>query len=210
MDEAYKFMRSVQDNVKPKDDFAVYGENVASRMRGAKQDSRAISIAKNRIDNILFQLEMGELVVREVVMNNPASSVNTYYPVPYYPIEASPTPSSASMPLSSPSPSPSATSSQRSLHTLQPQYQSGPQPYNSGYRAEIPWQQHSYNMPENQRPSQMSLPQQNFNLAETQQTQPPSSLPQQHIDTTESRSPLVMTDLHEFLAPKENSHSQNS
>lgn len=60
VDEAYTFMWSIQDQVKPKDDFAVYGENVASRMRNANQTSRAVAIAKNRIDTILFQLEMGE------------------------------------------------------------------------------------------------------------------------------------------------------
>lgn len=54
MDEAYKFMRSIQKNVNLKDDFSVYGENVASRIRGSNQNMRAISIAKNRIDNILF------------------------------------------------------------------------------------------------------------------------------------------------------------
>lgn len=47
-------MRSVQENMNVKDDFSVYGENVASRIRGANQNVRAISIAKNRIDNILF------------------------------------------------------------------------------------------------------------------------------------------------------------
>lgn len=65
MDEAYKFMRSVQENMNVKDDFSVYGENVASRIRGANQNVRAISIAKNRIDNILFQLEMGAFSVSE-------------------------------------------------------------------------------------------------------------------------------------------------
>jgi hypothetical protein len=54
VDEAYKFMRSVQENMNVKNDFSVYGENVASRIRGANQNVRAISIAKNRIDNILF------------------------------------------------------------------------------------------------------------------------------------------------------------
>lgn len=58
-------------------------------LKRKSKDSRAIAIAKNLIDNILFQLEMGEFVVLEAVMNNPASSLNTYYPVPHYSIKAS-------------------------------------------------------------------------------------------------------------------------
>jgi len=44
--EAYKFMRSVQENMNVKDDFSVYGENVASRIRGANQNVR---IKKNNV-----------------------------------------------------------------------------------------------------------------------------------------------------------------
>ena len=54
-------MRSVQDNVTPKDHFHIYGENVASRMRLANRSSTEVAIAKNQIDNILFQLEIGLL-----------------------------------------------------------------------------------------------------------------------------------------------------
>lgn len=60
MDETYKFMKSIQQNLKEKDDYTIYGENVAIRMRNAKQSNRAVAIAKNQIDNILFKLEMGE------------------------------------------------------------------------------------------------------------------------------------------------------
>ena len=64
VDEAYKFMRSIQEDVITKDDFTVYGENVASRMRSSNQNNRAISIAKHQIDNILLQLEMGAFAAR--------------------------------------------------------------------------------------------------------------------------------------------------
>lgn len=67
MDEAYKFMQSIQENVKSKDDFDVYGKNIANRILGANQNDRAISIAKHHIDNILFQLEMGAFAVSEEV-----------------------------------------------------------------------------------------------------------------------------------------------
>lgn len=64
-------MRSVQENMNVKDDFSVYGENVANRTRGANQNVRAISIAKNRIDNILFQLEMGAQT--QIIWQSPES-----------------------------------------------------------------------------------------------------------------------------------------
>lgn len=94
VEEAYKFMCSVQDKMKQKDDFTVYGENVASRMRVANQSGRAISIAKNRIDNILFQLEMGEFSGNQ----------------------------EASTSFSSPSPKVTSDESVQPLHLLLPQY----------------------------------------------------------------------------------------
>ncbi|KAJ8893746.1 hypothetical protein PR048_006346 [Dryococelus australis] len=60
VDEAYKFIKSVQVGVSKKDDFSVYGEILACIMRNAKQNSRAVPIAKHHIDNILFTLEMGK------------------------------------------------------------------------------------------------------------------------------------------------------
>ena len=142
VDEAYKFMRSIQEDVITKDDFTVYGENVASRMRSSNQNNRAISIAKHQIDNILFQLEMGAFAAREVVMPDPRS----HHPAVFYPPQASPTSSSASMIFdltsSSPSPSPSVASSQslRSYHISQPQYPARPQ--SSNQNSEGPVAQH--------------------------------------------------------------------
>lgn len=75
VDEVYKFMRSIQEYMKSKDEFAVYGENVANRIHGANQNVRAISIAKNRIDNILFQLEMGAFAVSEEGTPDPRLSL---------------------------------------------------------------------------------------------------------------------------------------
>ena len=54
-------MCSVKDATKNKDDYTVYGENVASRMRRANRSDRAVSLAKHYIDDVLFRLEMGEL-----------------------------------------------------------------------------------------------------------------------------------------------------
>lgn len=133
-------MRSVQDDLKFKDDFAVYGENVASRMRGANQSSRAISIAKNRIDNILFQLEMGEFA-----HNRDATHQSTTY----YSWQASPTSSSVSIPLSSPSPHPSSL------------------PSPSTHSFHIPWQSDSLSaVPETQH----QQPQQHLNVQQSQST----------------------------------------
>lgn len=135
-------MRNVQDDMKLKDDFAVYGENIASRMRGANQSSRAISIAKNRIDNILFQLEMGEFA-----HNRDATHQSTVY----YSWQASPSPtsSSVSIPLSSPSPHPS------------------PSPNPSTHSFHMPWQSDSLSaVPETQH----HQPQQHLNVQQSQST----------------------------------------
>lgn len=111
VNEAYKFMRSIQEKVKFKDDSGVYVENVASRIRGANQNIQAMSIAKNCIDNILFQLEMSAFAVSEEVTPDPRLSLYQlsknfmsyrYHPEMYYSSQASPTLSSASTTISSP------------------------------------------------------------------------------------------------------------
>ncbi|CAG2056917.1 unnamed protein product [Timema podura] len=59
VEEALKFMRSLRESINCKDEFIVYGENVASRMRAAGRSYRAVSIARTHIDNIIFNLKMG-------------------------------------------------------------------------------------------------------------------------------------------------------
>ncbi|XP_014246424.1 uncharacterized protein LOC106664883 [Cimex lectularius] len=46
--------------IKGKDDYSIYGKNIASRMRRADKSHRAVAIAKNHIDNVIFKLEMGD------------------------------------------------------------------------------------------------------------------------------------------------------
>lgn len=169
-------MRSVQENMNVKDDFSVYGENVASRIRGANQNVRAISIAKNRIDNILFQLEMGAFSVseeetygaRQHLYQFPYNINNRYYPE-MNTSQATPTHSSdyqisVCTTSSSPYPSPSSVQSQQmhSSHTLQQQNQSTPMQYQPQTQTQIIWQP-----PESQQPqSQIAFPQQSSDIAE--------------------------------------------
>lgn len=96
-------MCSVQESMKSKDDFTVYGENVASRMRLANKNPMAIAMAKNRIDNILFQLEMDQLSGRQTEIYTAPST----WQHKNYSWQSSPTPSFSSS-LYSPSP-PSAS-----------------------------------------------------------------------------------------------------
>lgn len=71
-------MPTINETLASRDDYAVYGEKVASPMRGAKQDSRAISIAKNHIDKI-FQLAIAHFRTPQVMrsfrtQDNPVSN----------------------------------------------------------------------------------------------------------------------------------------
>lgn len=187
MDEAYKFMRSIQENVKLKDDYSVYGENVASRIRGANQNPRAISIAKNRIDNILFQLEMGEFSIsdeethraKQRLYQFPNYINNRNHPEMYYSSQVTPTQSLDSLSVcttSSPYPSPASDVQGQPMHsfqTLQRQHQLTPilnQPQISvtETQAEITnWEPHIFNTPEPPQPqSEISLPQQSSDLPE--------------------------------------------
>nr|CAD7579174.1 unnamed protein product [Timema californicum] len=59
VEEPYKFMRNVRESINCKDEFTVYGETLASRMRVAGRIYRAVLISRNHIDNIIFNLEMG-------------------------------------------------------------------------------------------------------------------------------------------------------
>ena len=59
VDEAYAFMKNVEETMKDRDDFAAYGEVIGRRIRSAKRSRRDTVILMNQIDNLLFQFEMG-------------------------------------------------------------------------------------------------------------------------------------------------------
>lgn len=91
-----------------------------SREFAAQISVRAISIVKNDIDNILFQLEMGSFAISEEETSDPRLSLYQltndfrsyrYHPIMYYPLQASPTPSSTFTTMSSPYTSPLSTKS---------------------------------------------------------------------------------------------------
>lgn len=180
VDEPYNFRRSIQENVKLMDDFSVYGENVARRIRSANQNGRAISIAKNLIDNILFKLEMGVFLISEedkfVTTQNlnlyqiPNNINNRYFPE-IYTSQATPTHTSdlISVSSSSPYPSPSSVQSQpmHSFHTLQQQNQSTPILYELENQSEENWQPYTFNTPQLQQlQSQITFQQQSSDIAE--------------------------------------------
>ena len=83
VDEAYSSMKSVEDTMKERDDYAAYGEVVGRRMRSAKRNSRDTAILKNKIDNLLFQFEMGGI---EAMDETPSE-----YPPPATTSNATPT-----------------------------------------------------------------------------------------------------------------------
>jgi hypothetical protein len=82
VDEAYKFMRTVQEQITQKDAHSVYGENVANRMRDAGRSGHALCIAKNQIDNVLFKLEMGYFDERPSLCSTPDHNSSSYYSSP--------------------------------------------------------------------------------------------------------------------------------
>lgn len=58
-DEAYCVMKEVGSNVKKKDEFDIFGDLVACELRKCS-DKRYVALAKRRISDILFDVEMRE------------------------------------------------------------------------------------------------------------------------------------------------------
>lgn len=199
-------MRSVQENMNVKDDFSVYGENVANRIRGANQNMRAISIAKNRIDNILFQLEMGAFSVseeetygaRQHLYQFPYNINNRYYPE-MNTSQATPTHSSdyqisVCTTSSSPYPSPSSVPSQpmHSSYTLQ--QPSSPYPSPSSVQSQPTHSSHTLQQQNQSTPMQYQPQTQTqiiWQSPESQQPQSQIAFPQQSSDIAELNEYLV-------------------
>lgn len=59
--EALNVMRNLGNNIKPKDDFDVFGEYVASELRKST-NAQQVAIAKQRINAALFDLEMSNFL----------------------------------------------------------------------------------------------------------------------------------------------------
>ncbi|KAF5307209.1 hypothetical protein FQR65_LT00725 [Abscondita terminalis] len=102
---AFKFLKVAANEISAKDESSIFGQMVASQLR--KLNKRNQAIAKNQIQNMLFELEMDELTNTQLPPNVtsystssllPASSPsNLQPPTPQYP-----PPSSASCSYSQP------------------------------------------------------------------------------------------------------------
>ena len=99
--EAYNFLKVAADHLTNKDEFSVFGQMVASQLR--KLNRRNQAVAKNYIQNYLFDMEMSE--INSVPLANTAPNLS--YSV---------TPSTSSFPGSSP----------QSCHSVNSDYSNAP------------------------------------------------------------------------------------
>jgi hypothetical protein len=58
--EANQFMTAVKQKMENRDEFSIFGEYVASKLHKL-EDPRLQSISQNRITNMLFDMEMGNV-----------------------------------------------------------------------------------------------------------------------------------------------------
>lgn len=59
--EAFKCMRVLAEKVCSRDEFDIYGEYIAHKLRESGKSHREIAIAQHEINTICFKLSMGEL-----------------------------------------------------------------------------------------------------------------------------------------------------
>ncbi|XP_076756616.1 uncharacterized protein LOC143426831 [Xylocopa sonorina] len=57
--EALKCMKTLIEAISKRDEFSVYGEHIANKLRNSRKSHREIAIAQNHIDRICFNLIMG-------------------------------------------------------------------------------------------------------------------------------------------------------
>lgn len=57
-EEAYKVMKDMKNNTNKRDEFSVFGELVANKLRKCVHNPRSVAIAQHKINEILFNLEM--------------------------------------------------------------------------------------------------------------------------------------------------------
>ncbi|XP_075214087.1 uncharacterized protein LOC142320273 [Lycorma delicatula] len=58
--DAYKCMKVLTENLSNRDEFTVYGEHIANKLRLSGRSRMEIAIAEHHIDDICFKLTMGE------------------------------------------------------------------------------------------------------------------------------------------------------
>lgn len=57
-DEAFKTMREIRENACKRDEYTVFGELIANKLRKFSNSPRSVAIAQRAINDILFNLEM--------------------------------------------------------------------------------------------------------------------------------------------------------
>ncbi|XP_069693627.1 uncharacterized protein [Periplaneta americana] len=57
--EAFNYMKTLTEKFSKRDDYSVYGEHIANRLRNSGRSKFEIAIAQHEIDNICFKLTMG-------------------------------------------------------------------------------------------------------------------------------------------------------
>ena len=60
MREAFHFMKTLTEMVSNRDEYTVYGEHVANKLRSCGRSKLEVAIAQHHVDDICFKLTMGE------------------------------------------------------------------------------------------------------------------------------------------------------
>ncbi|KAK4305204.1 hypothetical protein Pmani_022883 [Petrolisthes manimaculis] len=108
--EAFQMMKSLTEYATKRDEYHVFGENIAHKLRGCGRSKLEVSVAQHKINEVIFNLEMG--YYGDGASQHPQHSSHTphmYSGLPVPPSQGIPqyftNPSGASTPSCSPSPS---------------------------------------------------------------------------------------------------------
>lgn len=74
-DEAYSVVKEVGSNFKNKDEFDIFGDLVACELRKCR-DKKYVALAKRRISDVLFDVEMHEFNIQPQSNSNDSSSLS--------------------------------------------------------------------------------------------------------------------------------------
>lgn len=75
LDEAFHLIKAIAECATERDEYHVFGENVAHKLRNCGRSKREVSFAQHKINEIIFNLEMGHF--RESVTEYPQHSSNS-------------------------------------------------------------------------------------------------------------------------------------
>ncbi|XP_050731665.1 uncharacterized protein LOC127006163 [Eriocheir sinensis] len=68
VDEAFQLMKTFTEHITKRDEYQVFGENVAHKLRNCEKSKHEVALAQYKINEIIFKLEVGEFgeVVRQI------------------------------------------------------------------------------------------------------------------------------------------------